>query len=381
MEVAYSQFLQIVTKTPQRLSSISVTPSVLYFMLDGKSSLTRVVNLDKSLVSLFLQSGLDFSAASPPVNVFEALWNVCYVCFLIFLYRRMQGPKDETIGKSRDQMGLESFGSLSFEDVAGQDRAKLEVKEVCDMLRSPDQFAAVGARLPSGVLLTGPPGTGKTLLARVTAAEAKVPFFACSATEFVEIFVGRGPARIRKLFKVAAENSPCILFIDEIDSIGKSRRLGSMNSEQESSLNQLLTCMDGLDTSNNGVIVMAATNRAELLDPALLRPGRFDRIVQCPLPDKEGRLAILRVHCRKVSVDESVKLETIASMTGGLGGADLANLINESAIRAVRRGAITISQTDIYDALRSYFTSRGLSFPIVSDFKDWSDFIKKITER
>jgi cell division protease FtsH len=168
-------------------------------------------------------------------------------------------------------------GKLSFEDVAGQERAKLEVKEVCDMLQAPERFTNVGARLPSGVLLVGPPGTGKTLLARVAAAEAGVPFYACSASDFVEVFVGRGPARVRKLFKDAAENAPCIVFIDEIDSIGRSRRMGSMNSEQENTLNQILTCMDGLDTSNNGVIVMGATNRFELLDPALLRSGRFDR--------------------------------------------------------------------------------------------------------
>lgn len=201
------------------------------------------------------------------------------------------------------------YGDLSFDDIAGQDQAKGEVKEITDMLRDPDRYYSVGARLPSGILLVGPPGSGKTLLARVTAAEARVPFYSCSASDFVEVFVGRGPARVRKLFERAAQNAPSIIFIDEIDSIGRSRRMGSMNSEQESTLNQILTCMDGLDTSNNGVIVMAATNRLELLDSALLRAGRFDRIVQCPLPDKGGRLEILKVYTRKLKLHPMVDLD------------------------------------------------------------------------
>ena len=254
-----------------------------------------------------------------------------------------------------------NFGTLSFDDVAGQERAKLEIKEVCEMLRAPAKYAAVGARLPSGCLLVGPPGTGKTLLARVAAAEAGVPFYACSATDFVEVFVGRGPARVRKLFKQAAESAPCIVFIDEIDSLGRSRRAGSMNSEQENTLNQLLTSMDGLDTSNNGVVVMGATNRLELLDPALLRPGRFDRIVQCPLPDKAGRQGILQVHTRRLLLDPGVDLERVARITPGTCGADLASISNEAAIRTVRRGASSVSSDDFEDAVRSFFGGRGVS--------------------
>jgi cell division protease FtsH len=194
----------------------------------------------------------------------------------------------------------------------------------------------------------------------VSAAEAGVPFYAVSASEFVEVFVGRGAARVRKLFKMAADSAPCILFIDELDSIGRSRRSMSMNSEQENTLNQLLTCMDGLDTSNNGVIVMAATNRQELLDPALLRAGRFDRIVQCPLPDKVGRQAILEVHTRKLRLNEDVNLERVARLCPGACGADLAALCNEAAIRAVRRQGTNITAGDFDTALSAFYAGRGL---------------------
>jgi cell division protease FtsH len=198
------------------------------------------------------------------------------------------------------------------------------------------------------------------LIARVAAAEAGVPFFAVSASEFVEVFVGRGAARVRRLFKTAADNAPCILFIDELDSIGRSRRSMSMNSEQENTLNQLLTCMDGMETSNNGVIVVAATNRQELLDPALLRAGRFDRIVQCPLPDRAGRQAILAVHTRRLRLDPDVNLEKVARLTLGSGGADLAALANEAAIRAVRRGGESVNAEDFDNALSSFFSGRGM---------------------
>lgn len=287
-----------------------MSPSTFYYFLNGRQALTRSVNVNDFTISTLLQSGVSFTAVKPATNVLGLLWSAAYLYILYRMLTQLQGPRDENVGKSREDMNLGNYAGLSFDEVAGQDRAKLEVKEICDMLRSPDTYTRLGARLPSGVLLCGPPGyefyllsiqvilicydtlgTGKTLLARVTATEAKVPFYACSATDFVEIFVGRGPARIRKLFDTAIANAPCIIFIDEIDSIGRSRRAASLNSEQENSLNQLLTCMDGLGTSNNDVIVMAATNRAELLDPALLRPGRFDRLVQCTLPDK---LVLLR---------------------------------------------------------------------------------------
>lgn len=359
LEVPYSSFLRVVQTAPERLSTLRITPSSYTFLLDGKNALTRPVDVDSSLLALFLKSGLDFYAPAASVNYIGLIWTVAYMGFLLHITNRMsQGPSDGGIGRGKGELSLDS--SISFADVAGQDRAKYEVKEICDMLKAPERFLQLGARLPSGVLLCGPPGTGKTLLARVAAAEAGVPFYAVSASEFVEVFVGRGAARVRKLFKMAADNAPCILFIDELDSIGRSRRSMSMNSEQENTLNQLLTCMDGLETSNNGVIVMAATNRQELLDPALLRAGRFDRIVQCPLPDKAGRQAILAVHTRRLKLDPDVSLEKVARLTPGSGGADLAALANEAAIRAARRGGTSVNAEDFDNALSAFFSGRGV---------------------
>jgi ATP-dependent Zn protease len=357
-EVSFASFLKLLEKHPDKISSMRVSPSTLSFLFNGKQVMSRVVQTDSFLLSKLLASGVDFASPPQQVNVLGLVWTFVYGLFLwTVTSRMMQGPQDEGAGRRRDQM----VGSLSFADVAGQERAKLEVKEVCEMLRDPGRYSAVGARVPAGVLLVGPPGTGKTLLARVAAAEAGVPFYACSATDFVEVFVGRGPARVRRLFKTAAETAPCIVFIDEIDSIGRSRRMGSLNSEQENTLNQLLTSMDGLDTSNNGVVVMAATNRLELLDPALMRAGRFDRIVQCPLPDKDGRKAILAVHAKRLSLDSNVDLDRIAKITPGTCGADLAAITNEAAIRTARRGANKLGAEDFEDAVRSFFAGRGVS--------------------
>lgn len=364
-EFSYATFLKLLEKYPETISSLRVAASSISFMVNGKQATTRVVQTDSFLLSKLVSSGIDFAAPPAQVNVLGILWTLVYGIFLWNVSSRMmQGPPDEGAGKRRDQV---NYGGLSFADVAGQERAKLEVREVCEMLRSPGKFAAVGARAPAGVLLVGPPGTGKTLLARVAAAEAGVPFYACSATDFVEVYVGRGPARVRKLFKSAAENTPCIIFIDEVDSIGRSRRSGSLNSEQENTLNQLLTCMDGLDTSNNGVIVMAATNRLELLDPALLRAGRFDRIVQCPLPDKEGRKAILGVHTKRLTLDDDVDLDRIARITPGTCGADLASIANEAAIRTVRRSGLAINADDFEDSVKSFFLGRGVSISGIAE--------------
>lgn len=361
-ELSYATFLTLISTAPERVASLRVTPSSFLFLLDGKSALTRMVKVEPIVMNRLLASGIDFSAPPTPTNVLGLLWTLAYAGFLWNVSTKMmQGPQDEGAGKRKDKAGdLDAYGKLSFEDVAGQERAMVEVREVCEMLQGPEKYLSVGARLPSGVLLVGPPGTGKTLLARVAAAEAGVPFYACSASDFVEVFVGRGPARVRKLFKQAAENAPCIVFIDEIDSIGRSRRMGSMNSEQENTLNQILTCMDGLDTSNNGVIVMGATNRFELLDPALLRSGRFDRIVQCPLPDIKGRTAILKVHTRKLKLDADVDLEKVAKFTPGCCGADLSAISNEAAIRTARRAGAVITQEDFDDALKSFFSARGI---------------------
>ena len=365
-EVSYAAFLKLMSTSPERIVALKITPSAFFYRLDGtKCALTRAVSLDPWIMGKLAASGIDFAAPPTPANVLGLLVTFGYMAFLWNISTRMmQGPQDDGAGKRKDRAGSndDALGNLSFADVAGQERAKLEVMEVCDMLRDPTRYTNVGARLPAGVLLVGPPGTGKTLLARVTAAEAGVPFYACSASDFVEVFVGRGPARVRKLFKQAAENAPCIVFIDEIDSVGRSRRMGSMNSEQENTLNQILTSMDGLDTSNNGVVVMSATNRFELLDPALLRAGRFDRIVQCPLPDREGRLAILSVHVKKFKLAPEVDLDRIAKLTPGTCGADLSAICNEAAIRTVRRAGSLVSPEDFDEALRSFFAGRG--FPV-----------------
>ncbi len=355
-EISYAEFLKLLKTSPEKIEGLKVSATDFVFTHEGKQMFSRMVKLNPATLDRLVLSGVNFSAAAPPLVSFGLVWTCAYAYFLWNLTNRMSGPQDEGAGKRKDK----TLNDLSFSDIAGQERAKLEVQEVCQMLRFPQAYAKVGARLPAGVLLVGPPGTGKTLLARVAAAEAGVPFYACSATDFVEIFVGRGPSRVRKLFEQAATNAPSIVFIDEIDSLGRSRRMGSLNSEQENTLNQLLTSMDGLDTSNNGVIVMAATNRYELLDPALLRAGRFDRIIECPLPDKVGREAILRVHCKKLQVSSDVNLEDVARLTSGCCGADLAALVNEAAIRAARRQDVQVNANDFSDALRSFYSGRGI---------------------
>jgi cell division protease FtsH len=228
------------------------------------------------------------------------------------------------------------------------------------MLKEPSTYSAAGARLPAGVLMCGPPGTGKTLLARVMAAQADVPFFYCSGSDFVELFVGRGAARMRALFKEAAASAPCLIFVDELDALGKQRsmRIGGSNDEVEQTLNQMLACMDGLETSNNGVVVMGATNRYDILDPALTRPGRFDRVVRISLPDERGRLDILRVHTRKLKLAPDVNLQLIADNTPTYSGAELAALANEAAIRAVRRSTDEVRQSDFVAAINTFNEGR-----------------------
>jgi hypothetical protein len=239
-EVAFSQFLELVQTKPELLERIRVTPGLIFFGLAGQQCKTRIVDLPLPLYETLVSAKVPFAAYAPPKSILSFFGSILYLFILWQITSRsMQGPQDDGAGKSRESLELQRFGQLSFDDIAGQEAAKLEVKEICDMLKEPSRYLAVGARLPSGVLLVGPPGSGKTLLARVTAAEANVPFYACSASDFVEIFVGRGPARVRKLFQRAAENAPSIVFIDELDSIGRSRKMGSLNSEQESTLNQV----------------------------------------------------------------------------------------------------------------------------------------------
>ena len=259
-----------------------------------------------------------------------------------------------SFGKADAKIYVEAQTGKTFDDVAGQDEAKESLMEVVDFLHEPDKYAAIGARCPKGVLLVGPPGTGKTLLAKAVAGEAKVPFFSISGSEFVEMFVGMGAAKVRDLFKQAGEKAPCIVFIDEIDTIGKKRDGGGIggNDEREQTLNQLLAEMDGFDSSR-GVVLLAATNRPESLDPALTRPGRFDRRVPVELPDLKGREAILRVHAKDVKMDESADFAAIARTTSGASGAELANIINEAALRAVRLGRRLVTQEDLEESVET----------------------------
>ena len=273
---------------------------------------------------------------------------------LMFFMRRMNkgGNGIMGVGKSRAKAYIQKETGVTFKDVAGQEEAKESLQEVVDFLHNPGKYTAIGAKLPKGALLVGPPGTGKTLLAKAVAGEANVPFFSLSGSEFVEMFVGVGASRVRDMFEEAKKNAPCIVFIDEIDAIGKSRdsRYGGGNDEREQTLNQLLAEMDGFDTSK-GLLILAATNRPEVLDPALLRPGRFDRRIIVDRPDLKGRVEILKVHAKNVMLDETVNLEAIALATSGAVGSDLANMINEAAILAVKNGRRAVSQKDLQESV------------------------------
>jgi cell division protease FtsH len=280
-----------------------------------------------------------------PMLLLIAVW--------VFFLRQMQagGGKAMGFGKSRAKLLTERQGRVTFEDVAGVDEAKDDLKEIVDFLRDPQKFQRLGGRIPKGVLLVGPPGTGKTLLARAIAGEANVPFFTISGSDFVEMFVGVGASRVRDMFEQAKKNAPCIVFVDEIDAVGRHRGagLGGGNDEREQTLNQLLVEMDGFE-ANEGVILIAATNRPDVLDPALLRPGRFDRQIVVPNPDLSGREKILRVHMRKVPLAADVDARTIARGTPGFSGADLANLVNEAALLAARRGKRVVTMPELEDA-------------------------------
>ncbi|MBV8585766.1 MAG: ATP-dependent zinc metalloprotease FtsH [Verrucomicrobia bacterium] len=313
---------------------------------------------DPNLVNELEAANVEYAAARPgvlstllvgwilPIAIMFGLW--------AFLARRLNPTRESifSIGKSRARLVADKDTGVTFDDVAGADEAKFELKEVVDFLKNPQEYESVGARIPKGVLLVGPPGTGKTLLARAVAGEAKVPFFSISGSDFVEMFVGVGAARVRDLFKQAKLHAPCIIFIDELDAIGRQRgvQMGAVNDEREQTLNALLVEMDGFEP-NTGVIILAATNRPEVLDRALLRPGRFDRQVVVDAPDLDGREAILKVHSRNKRLDADVDLRRIAAATAGLSGADLANLLNEAALLVARRHGKAITHRDLEDAI------------------------------
>ncbi|WNN87240.1 ATP-dependent zinc metalloprotease FtsH3 [Gloeocapsopsis dulcis] len=357
----YSQFIQEVEQgRVERVSLSADRTRALVTPLDGER---RVVNLpnDPDLINILTRNEVDISVLPQTDDGFwfRALSSLFVPALLLvglfFLLRRAQnGPGSQAMnfGKSKARVQMEPQTQVTFGDVAGIDQAKLELNEVVDFLKNADRFTAVGAKIPKGVLLVGPPGTGKTLLARAVAGEAGVPFFSISGSEFVEMFVGVGASRVRDLFEQAKANAPCIVFIDEIDAVGRQRGagLGGGNDEREQTLNQLLTEMDGFE-GNTGIIIIAATNRPDVLDAALLRPGRFDRQVVVDRPDYAGRVEILRVHARGKTLAKDVDVEKIARRTPGFTGADLSNLLNEAAILAARRNLTEISMDEVNDAI------------------------------
>ena len=324
----------------------------------AKEYYTGIVNDDK-LADKLTEADVKFSQEIPDTTsmvVAQTLATflpiIIFVGLIVWMTRKMsKGGGMMGIGKSNAKMYVEKSTGVTFKDVAGQDEAKESLQEVVDFLHNPGKYTSVGAKLPKGALLVGPPGTGKTLLAKAVAGEAKVPFFSLSGSAFVEMYVGVGASRVRDLFKQAHQMAPCIIFIDDIDAIGKSRdnQLGS-NDEREQTLNQLLAEMDGFE-SNKGLVLLAATNRPEILDPALLRPGRFDRRIIVEKPDLKGRVDVLKVHSKDVRMDETVDLEAIALATSGAVGSDLANMINEAAINAVKNGRNAVSQSDLFEAV------------------------------
>ncbi|WP_017749256.1 ATP-dependent zinc metalloprotease FtsH [Scytonema hofmannii] len=320
----------------------------------------RLLEQNPELINKLKEKKVDFeevSSASSRAAVsllINLMWILPLVALMLLFLRRSTNASSQAMnfGKSRARFQMEAKTGVKFDDVAGIEEAKEELQEVVTFLKQPEKFTAVGARIPKGVLLIGPPGTGKTLLAKAIAGEAGVPFFSISGSEFVEMFVGVGASRVRDLFKKAKENAPCLIFIDEIDAVGRQRGagIGGGNDEREQTLNQLLTEMDGFE-GNTGIIIIAATNRPDVLDAALLRPGRFDRQVIVDAPDRKGRLSILQVHARNKKVDPSVSLEVVARRTPGFTGADLANLLNEAAILTARRRKEAITQLEIDDAI------------------------------
>ncbi|QTL04947.1 ATP-dependent zinc metalloprotease FtsH [Aquabacter sp. L1I39] len=357
-DISFSQLLSDVDQGRVR-DVVIEGPNISGTFTDGRNFQTYAPN-DPSLVQRLYGKGVSITARPPSDNVpwFVSLL-VSWLPFIaligvwIFLSRQMQGAGGKAMGfgKSRAKLLTEAHGRVTFEDVAGIDEAKSDLTEIVEFLRDPQKFQRLGGRIPRGVLLVGPPGTGKTLLARAIAGEANVPFFTISGSDFVEMFVGVGASRVRDMFEQAKKNAPCIIFIDEIDAVGRHRGagLGGGNDEREQTLNQLLVEMDGFE-ANEGIILIAATNRPDVLDPALLRPGRFDRQVIVPNPDVVGREQILKVHARKIPVAPDVNLKVIARGTPGFSGADLANLCNEAALMAARRNKRMVTMSDFEDA-------------------------------
>lgn len=366
-EISYDKFIDMVDKDQVKevtiqSSTLTIVPKKKNSKYEDMSYYTTKTEDSTALTKRLEGKGIKFETDPPDVfGEFVAmilsvvLPTLLLFGLLMFSMRRMNkggGIMGMGVGKSKAKAYVQQETGVSFKDVAGQDEAKESLQEVVDFLHNPGKYTAIGAKLPKGALLVGPPGTGKTLLAKAVAGEAQVPFFSLSGSEFVEMFMGVGASRVRDLFEEAKKNAPCIVFIDEIDAIGKSRdsRYGGGNDEREQTLNQLLAEMDGFDTSK-GLLILAATNRPEVLDPALLRPGRFDRRVIVDRPDLKGRVDILKVHAKNVLLDDTVDFEAIALATSGAVGSDLANMINEAAILAVKKGRKAVSQKDLEESV------------------------------
>ena len=381
-QVEYSEFLDMLEDGNIKAveidqTTISFTPTE---QEDGEKATyytTNRVTADDQIVERLIDADVTFGQVVPeemsPLIEFLLSWVLPLVVFYglgTLMFRRMSktmGGNSMSFGKSNAKIYVEAQTGKTFDDVAGEDEAKDALQEIVDFLHDPQKYRDIGAKLPKGALLVGPPGTGKTLLAKAVAGEAKVPFFSISGSEFVEMFVGMGAARVRDLFKQAGEKAPCIVFIDEIDAIGKKRDAHGMggNDEREQTLNQLLTEMDGFD-AGKGVVILAATNRPEILDKALLRPGRFDRRIPVELPDLAGREAILRVHAKEVKTEPNIDYTQIARSTSGCSGAELANIINEGAIAAVKAGRKAVSQRDLEEAIETVIAGYQRKNAVVS---------------
>ena len=367
-ETTYSDFLKGIDSKQIQEVQFDVQDSIIYYTIeqDGKTQVckTGLINTDSELIDKITSSGADLTSEiptqqSPLMNMLIGfiLPTIIFIFLGQLLFKKMTnsmtgGPGGAmSFGKSSAKVYVKSSTGIKFSDVAGEDEAKELLTEIVDFLHNPEKYRAIGATMPKGALLVGPPGTGKTLLAKAVAGEADVPFFSISGSEFVEMFVGMGAAKVRDLFKQASEKAPCIVFIDEIDTIGKKRDGQiSGNDEREQTLNQLLTEMDGFDGSK-GVVILAATNRPESLDPALTRPGRFDRRIPVELPDLQGREDILKVHARKIKIADNVNFHEIAKAASGASGAELANIVNEAALRAVRDGRRFATQADLEESI------------------------------
>ena len=384
-EVDYNTF---VTMTQQgEIGKVEIQEQdnrILFTSKDEKSIYKTAMVPDDGLVQRLLDAGVsttgeEIEQTSLLVNILS--WVAPILIFLAlgqFMSRKMMEKMGGgnsmmfNMGKSNAKVYVKSADGIKFDDVAGEDEAKENLTEIVDYLHDPSRYQEIGASMPKGVLLVGPPGTGKTMLAKAVAGEANVPFFSMSGSEFVEMFVGMGASKVRDLFKQAKEKAPCIVFIDEIDAIGKKRdgQMGG-NDEREQTLNQLLTEMDGFE-GNTGVIILAATNRPESLDPALTRPGRFDRRVPVELPDLKGREAILQVHARKIKVAEDVDFEKVARMASGASGAELANIVNEAALRAVRDGRKFATQADLEESIEVVIAGYQKKNAILTDKEKWT---------